>query len=149
MNTVTKRDLVVQISDQTGLTQHQVFDVIQLFIDNATTHLAQNASVVLRNFGTFEVLTRKSKIGRNPRQPEKPVRVPARAVVKFTPGKDLKEKVRQLLPAPETGILVPAPKPAAAPISPPAPKVKQAKSAVARKSTSTGQASGTKAKPSI
>lgn len=99
MNTVTKRDLVVQISDQTGLTQHQVFDVIQLFIDNATTHLAQNEAVVLRNFGTFEVLTRKSKIGRNPRKPEKSVRVPARAVVKFTPGKDLKEKVRQLLPS--------------------------------------------------
>ncbi|MES2709642.1 MAG: HU family DNA-binding protein [Verrucomicrobiota bacterium] len=99
MNTVTKRDLVVQISDQTGLTQHQVFDVIQLFIDNATTHLAQNEAVVLRNFGTFEVLTRKSKIGRNPRKPEKSVKVPARAVVKFTPGKDLKEKVRQLLPA--------------------------------------------------
>lgn len=115
MNTVTKRDLVVQISDQTGLTQHQVFDVIQLFIDNATTHLAQNEAVVLRNFGTFEVLTRKSKIGRNPRKPEKSVKVPARAVVKFTPGKDLKEKVRQLLPAleaeddtPET----PAPPPA-------------------------------------
>lgn len=98
MNTVTKRDLVVQISDQTGLTQHQVFDVIQLFIDNVTSHLAQNADVVLRNFGTFEVLTRKSKIGRNPRKPEKSVQVPARAVVKFTPGKDLKERVRQLLP---------------------------------------------------
>lgn len=98
MSTVTKRDLVVQISDQTGLTQHQVFDVIQLFIDNVTSHLAQNEPVVLRNFGTFEVLTRKSKIGRNPRKPEKSVHVPARAVVKFTPGKDLKERVRQLLP---------------------------------------------------
>lgn len=149
MNTVTKRDLVVQISDQTGLTQHQVFDVIQLFIDNATTHLAQNESVVLRNFGTFEVLIRKSKIGRNPRQPEKPVRVPARAVVKFTPGKDLKEKVRQLLPAPETEILEPAPKPAAAPIPAPASKVKQAKTAAARKSTASGPVSGSRAKPSI
>lgn len=115
MNTVTKRDLVVQISDQTGLTQHQVFDVIQLFIDNATTHLAQNEAVVLRNFGTFEVLTRKSKIGRNPRKPEKSVKVPARAVVKFTPGKDLKEKVRQLLPALEAEDSTPdtAPTPAA------------------------------------
>jgi nucleoid DNA-binding protein len=42
MATVTKRDLVIQISDQTGLTQNQVFDVLQLFLDNTTTHLAQN-----------------------------------------------------------------------------------------------------------
>lgn len=149
MNTVTKRDLVVQISDQTGLTQHQVFDVIQLFIDNTTAHLAQNESVVLRNFGTFEVLTRKSKIGRNPRQPEKPVRVPARAVVKFTPGKDLKEKVRQLLPASGTEILTPAPKSATAPTSAPAPKAKQAKTAVARKSPAPGPVSGSRAKSSL
>jgi len=113
--------LVVQISDQTGLTQHQVFDVIQLFIDNATTHLAQNEAVVLRNFGTFEVLTRKSKIGRNPRKPEKSVRVPARAVVKFTPGKDLKEKVRQLLPALEADG---ESEPESAAISKPAPSAK-------------------------
>src|SRR6186713_1448145 len=70
MGTITKRDLVVQISDQTGLTQHQVFDVLQLFLDNVTSYLAQNNEVVLRNFGTFEIRVTKPKIGRNPNSPE-------------------------------------------------------------------------------
>lgn len=98
MGTITKRDLVVQISDQTGLTQHQVFDVLQLFLDNITSHLAQNNEVVLRNFGTFEIRVAKAKIGRNPNDPEKDVPIPARAIVKFKPGKELKEKVATLLP---------------------------------------------------
>ncbi len=98
MGTITKRDLVVQISDQTGLTQHQVFDVLQLFLDNITSHLAQNNEVVLRNFGTFEIRVAKAKIGRNPNDPAKDVPIPARAIVKFKPGKELKEKVASLLP---------------------------------------------------
>ena len=85
MGTITKRDLVVQISDQTGLTQHQVFDVLQLFLDNVTSHLAQNNEVVLRNFGTFEIRVAKAKIGRNPNAPAKDVVIPARAIVKFRP----------------------------------------------------------------
>jgi len=98
MGTITKRDLVVQISDQTGLTQHQVFDVLQLFLDNITSHLAQNNEVVLRNFGTFEIRVAKAKIGRNPNAPAKDVPIPARSIVKFKPGKELKEKVASLLP---------------------------------------------------
>jgi nucleoid DNA-binding protein len=98
MGTITKRDLVVQISDQTGLTQHQVFDVLQLFLDNITSHLAQNNEVVLRNFGTFEIRVAKAKIGRNPNDPARDVPIPARAIVKFKPGKELKEKVATLLP---------------------------------------------------
>ena len=98
MGTITKRDLVVQISDQTGLTQSQVFDVLQLFLDNVTSYLAQNTEVVLRNFGTFEVRVSKAKIGRNPNAPAKEVPIPARAVVKFKPGKELKEKVGSLMP---------------------------------------------------
>ena len=98
MGTITKRDLVIQISDQTGLTQHQVFDVLQLFLDNITSHLAQNNEVVLRNFGTFEIRVAKAKIGRNPNDPGKDVPIPARSIVKFKPGKELKEKVASLLP---------------------------------------------------
>lgn len=98
MPTITKRDLVIQISDQTGHTQSEVFDVLQLFLDNVTAHLAQNNEVVLRNFGTFEVRVTRPKVGRNPNSPETPVPIPSRAVAKFKPGKELKERVSQLLP---------------------------------------------------
>lgn len=96
--TVTKRDLVVKISNETGLTQQQVFDVIQRLLDSVTASLAANDEVVLRNFGAFQVRKTKPKVGRNPNRPGTDVKIPARAVVKFKPGKEMKEKVAKLLP---------------------------------------------------
>ena len=99
MSTITKRDLVVRISNETGLTQQQVFDVVQKTLDAVTLDLAQGNTVVMRNFGTFEVRQTKAKVGRNPKDPGKDVPIPPRAVVKFKPGKELKEKVARILPA--------------------------------------------------
>ncbi|MDB4662977.1 integration host factor subunit beta [Verrucomicrobiales bacterium] len=98
MATITKRDLVVKISNETGKTQQEVFDIIQHFVEQVTSSLANNDDVVLRNFGAFQVTKTKPKIGRNPNKPEAPVPIPARAVVKFKPGKELKERVAKVLP---------------------------------------------------
>jgi len=98
MATITKRDLVIKISNQTGLTQQEVFNVIQSFIGEVTASLSNNDDVVLRNFGAFQVTKTKPKIGRNPNKPEAAVPIPARAIVKFKPGKELKERVSKVLP---------------------------------------------------
>ena len=98
MATITKRDLVIQISNETGLTQQQVFDVIQHTVENITRSLAQNDDVVIRNFGAFSVRKTRAKVGRNPNRPEDEVIIPERAIVKFKPGKELKERVAKLLP---------------------------------------------------
>ena len=98
MSTITKRDLVVRISNETGLTQQQVFDVVQKTLDAVTLELAQGNTVVMRNFGTFEVRQTKAKVGRNPKNPGKDVPIPPRAVVKFKPGKEMKETVARILP---------------------------------------------------
>lgn len=98
MATITKRDLVVQISNETGLTQQQVFDVIQHTVENITRSLAHNDDVVIRNFGAFSVKKTRAKVGRNPNRPKEEVIIPERAVVKFRPGKKLKERVAKLLP---------------------------------------------------
>ncbi len=103
MATITKRDLVVDISNKTGLTQQQVFSVIQETLDLMTERLADGDSIVVRNFGTFHVREMKAKIGRNPKNPQKDVEIPARAVVKFKPGKEMKEKVARLLPQIQNG----------------------------------------------
>ena len=97
--TITKRDLVVKISNETGMTQQQVFDVIQNFLETVTSSLASGDEVVLRNFGSFQVRQTKQKVGRNPNKPGKDVIIPPRAVVKFKPGKEMKDKVATLLPA--------------------------------------------------
>jgi DNA-binding protein HU-beta/integration host factor subunit alpha len=102
MATITKRELVIKITDQLGergteVTQQVVFDVVQSLIDEITDCLAQGDTVVMRNFGAFQVREMKAKIGRNPKNPEKDVPIPARAAVKFKPGKEMKDKVAATL----------------------------------------------------
>lgn len=102
MATITKRELVMKITDQLGikgveLTQHDVLEVVQTLIDEITNSLAQGDAVVMRNFGAFQVRETKAKIGRNPKNPAKDVPIPARAAVKFKPGKQMKEKVATTL----------------------------------------------------
>jgi nucleoid DNA-binding protein len=98
MATITKRELVIKVSNETGLTQQQVFDVIQRTMDSIVDALANGDAVVMRNFGAFQVKESKAKIGRNPKNPARDVPIPPRAMVKFKPGKEMKEKVAQVLP---------------------------------------------------
>ncbi len=92
-NTITKRELVNKICAEThnNLTQNDVLDVIQRAIEMITEALGNGDRVVLRNFGTFVVKEVKAKIGRNPKDPGKDVPIPARRVVKFKVGKNLRE----------------------------------------------------------
>ena len=89
----------MEISNELGMTQREVFNVLQSFINHVTVNLSNGDEVVLRNFGTFQVMETKAKVGRNPRHPEREVTIPPRAVVKFRPGKEMKEKVAKLLPS--------------------------------------------------
>lgn len=89
----TKRDLVMRISNETGLIQQDVHEVIQKTLDYITESLAKGENVEFRNFGVFEVAERKQRIGRNPNKPEQVVTIPTRKVVKFKPGKIMKNQV--------------------------------------------------------
>ena len=86
----------MRISDETGLVQQQVLDVIQKTLDHISETLAKGDKVELRNFGVFEVRIRKARVGRNPNVPETDVPIPARAVVKFKSGKEMRAEVLKL-----------------------------------------------------
>ena len=93
---MTKRDLVFRISDETGLVQQQVLDIVQRTLDYIAEALSKGRKVELRNFGVFEVRVRKARVGRNPNNPGTDVPIPQRAVVKFKPGKEMREIVWKL-----------------------------------------------------
>lgn len=102
MATITKRELVIKITDRLGIkgvdiTQQNVHEVVQSLIDEITESLAQGDTVVMRNFGAFQVREMRAKVGRNPKDPTKDVPIPARAAVRFKPGKEMKEKVATTL----------------------------------------------------
>lgn len=93
MANLTKRDLVIAISNETGLIQSDVFNVIQRTLDHITDALAKGENVELRNFGVFEVRLTRSRVGRNPNQPDVDVPIPSRATVKFKAGKIMRQRV--------------------------------------------------------
>jgi nucleoid DNA-binding protein len=95
---MTKRDLVIKIAKQTGLKQSDVMDVVQNTLDIITEELAQGNGIEFRNFGVFEIMVRKPRIGRNPNEPDQTVEIPERVVVKFKPGKIMRERVLKLDP---------------------------------------------------
>jgi nucleoid DNA-binding protein len=101
--TLTKRDLVIRIGEETGLVQAQVFDVVQKTLDQISEALAKGGKVELRNFGVFEVKIRKARVGRNPKNPAADVPIPARATVKFKAGKEMKSEVLKLTPESTVG----------------------------------------------
>ncbi len=90
---MTKREMVVRIAEETGLIQQDVHQVVQRTLDLIVEGLAQGHNVELRNFGVFQLKQRKRRIGRNPNKPEQVVEIPSCRIVKFKPGKIMKERV--------------------------------------------------------
>lgn len=92
---MTKRELVMRISKETGLIQTDVKKVIQKTLDYVLEALIENETVELRNFGVFQVKRRKARIGRNPNKPQETVSIPAKNIAVFKPGKKMKELVEK------------------------------------------------------
>lgn len=92
-DTVTKKSLVSSISQERGLHPTEVRNVIQSFLDRMTSSLVDGERLEFRDFGVFEVVERKQKIGRNPKNAEVPIIIPARRAVKFTPGKRMRKLI--------------------------------------------------------
>jgi nucleoid DNA-binding protein len=93
---LNKNDIVVRIGKETGLRQNQVLEMVQKTLKQIAEALANGDRVELRNFGVFEVIRRKARLGRNPRKPKIDVMIPTRMAVKFKAGKELKTKVLNL-----------------------------------------------------
>src|SRR5438445_11334879 len=96
MAKLTKRDILVAITNQTGRVQHEVVDVVQRTLDKITDSLANNVAVELRNFGVFHPRLTKPRVGRNPNQPGSSFVIPPRATVKFKAGKIMRQRVEKL-----------------------------------------------------
>src|SRR5438094_6202579 len=93
--TVTKKEIVKQISEALGLTQLKTKEIVQKTFDAIVDTLLSERRIELRNFGVFEVKRRKARKARNPRTGAK-VDVEPKNVVTFKPGKEMEEKIRRL-----------------------------------------------------
>jgi len=89
---MTKQDLITQVASNTGLSKKQTGEVIDNIVETISTALASGEKVSLIGFGTFETRKRAAREGRNP-QTNKPIRIAAKTVPVFRPGKALRDTV--------------------------------------------------------
>jgi len=90
---MTKKDIVMKVSNETNFTQIDVKKIVQRTLDAVVESLQRGETVELRNFGVFKVKGRRGRLGRNPRTGEE-VQVPEKKVVVFKPGLILKNRVK-------------------------------------------------------
>ncbi|MBI4865081.1 MAG: HU family DNA-binding protein [Candidatus Riflebacteria bacterium] len=89
---MNKHELAAIVAKEAGLTQSQAAHFIDGFTASIRTALKKGNDVTLVGFGTFKVAKRAARMGVNPKTGEK-MKIAARKVVKFVPGKDLRQAV--------------------------------------------------------
>jgi len=90
---MNKAELVEEVSDQTGLTKRTSREAVDGIISAITDSLGKEERVTLVGFGTFQVMERKARTGRNPQTGDE-IQIPSKKVPKFKPGRGLKERVK-------------------------------------------------------
>lgn len=87
---MSKKDLVDAVAKEAELTKEKAGAVVDAVIDHIKMSMKRGEEVRLPDFGTFKVVKRKAREGRNPATQE-PMKIPASKVAKFTPSKGLKD----------------------------------------------------------
>ena len=86
---MTKAELIAGIAQSTGLTKADSERALNAFLSLAKGAIKREGRLPLAGFGTFVVVNRKARTGRNP-QTGAPIQISASRVVRFRPGKELK-----------------------------------------------------------
>jgi DNA-binding protein HU-beta len=90
---MNREDLVKLVSEKTGITKKAAEEAQKAVIEGFSSALEKGESISIVGFGSFKVVDRAAREGRNPSTGEK-MQIPASKAVKFTPSKALKERVQ-------------------------------------------------------
>jgi DNA-binding protein HU-beta len=90
---MTKAELVGVIAKAAGITKDKAAKALDAYETAVAKELKKSGKLILVGFGSFSVVKRKARVGRNP-QTGKAIKIPAKKVVKFKAGKDLANKVK-------------------------------------------------------
>jgi nucleoid DNA-binding protein len=89
---VTKADIVNQIAEATGLTKTDTSTVVEGMLASVITAMQRGEHIEIRGFGTFKVVNRAPRTGRNPKTGDV-VKIPSRPVPVFKPSRELRASV--------------------------------------------------------
>jgi DNA-binding protein HU-beta len=89
---MTKPELIRELAEDFEIPRRQVAELIEAILEKMTATLKSGEVVALTPFGRFRIRDRAARMGRNPATGEA-IKIPAKRVLRFTPGKTLKEAV--------------------------------------------------------
>ena len=90
---MNKSSLVDYMASKTGMTKKAAADALEAMVDAVMKSVKKGDSVTLTGFGTFKASARKARNGRNP-QTGATIKIPARTVPVFRPGKEFNDSVK-------------------------------------------------------
>ena len=91
---MTKAELIVAMAKDAGITKTAAVEALSSYMEIVTRELKKNGRFGLVGFGSFSVIKRKARKGRNPQTGEE-IKIKAKKVIKFKPGKALAEKINR------------------------------------------------------
>jgi DNA-binding protein HU-beta len=91
---MNKAQLIDAMAEKAGLTKADAKKALDAFIGATSESLKQGDRVALVGFGSFSVSERAARKGRNPQKPNQVINIPAKKVVKFSAGSELKDSVK-------------------------------------------------------
>ena len=92
---MNKTELINEVAKRSGLTQAQAGAAVNAFVDVVGDKLQEGEKVSITGFGNFEPRQAAERVGKNPRDPEQEILIPAHVKVAFKASKKLKEKVNE------------------------------------------------------
>ena len=91
---MTKADLVERVANEAEMTKKDAEQLVEIIFDSIISTLNKGEKIELRGFGSFRVRQRNARQGRNPKTGAS-VKIPAKRVAYFRPGKELKEIINK------------------------------------------------------
>lgn len=89
---MTKAELIARVAKKVGTSQAQTGKVLDTALGEVRALLAKGGSISFTGFGSFDVVRRAKRVGRNP-QTGQEMTIPATKTARFRPGKGLRESV--------------------------------------------------------
>ncbi len=104
---MNKTELIAKVAEATGLSKEKAGDALKATLDAVTAELVAGGKVTLIGFGTFEVRERAARVGHNPQDPTKTIKIAASKSPAFKAGKALKDAVNPRVEVEEEEIIAP------------------------------------------
>lgn len=91
---LTRRDLINKLHQKLGFSKNFLSGITDDFFESLINELINRKKIKISSFGTFSVINKNQRVGRNPKTKEQAI-ISARRVVKFTPSLIIKKKLNK------------------------------------------------------